>query len=258
MELAVRDSSHMEEIELSNRNTNMFDGAKLKRKRSIDGCDIPRKGNMMLQDKQIADSNTNSDIDINIDWAGGGYLITNLDNLKLVCSDGVSIEAKPFKRESGVVNGFYNNKFGIPIFESDSKTLEMVKEFCVARAYFQDYYAYHYPDSHEESLQKALNWCNSKFLEQYQSNFQATIKIIEAAFELEMISLIHLMMEAVIDLFSDMNEGDVYDFFPVHLINKDDDYEFEEMKSTLGLSVLFLKQMQRQVYLLVRYRTSQL
>ncbi|XP_071694315.1 uncharacterized protein [Rutidosis leptorrhynchoides] len=165
------------------------------------------------------DSEKPTDDDDDDDDGGGDD-----DEINIVCSDGVSIEAEPFKRESRVVQDAYEYNNGSKKVESNSEIIKVVKLFCEKRAKIQDHYA------HDQILfQQKLNKFYSKFRQSNQIN---ALHLMIAAFDLGMKSLIDLMMEDVDDMFTKMTSADeFYKIFKVNLNGqKDRKDKFEFMK----------------------------
>ncbi|XP_071686547.1 uncharacterized protein [Rutidosis leptorrhynchoides] len=152
----------------------------------------------------------------------------NLDlSLDLISSDGVRIDAEPFKRESSVVRFRYCNGFGIRLVESNINTLKKVQYYCTERAKIQnDNESYN-----EIHLQRRLECFSNRFLNEHRVD---AIDITIAAFELEIKSLVDLMIKDVDSMFSELtNEEKFYNIFFVNL----KEYcsgKFKSMKNTLA------------------------
>ncbi|XP_071712209.1 uncharacterized protein [Rutidosis leptorrhynchoides] len=194
-------SSEMEIGTSDNRYPNMCDGAKDKGgKTAIVDCKIPPKIDSDSDGDMYSDSD-DSDYD--------SYKEVVLTQ-KIHCKDDVWIDADPFKTESKLVQMRYRADHGcIREVESDSITLEMVKEFCEGRAKILD-------DAAEKENEKfdidLLNEFNSKFLQDHDA-----FQLIVAGFDLDIVSLIDLMMPEVVNLFTTKwTEDEVYDFFTVN------------------------------------------
>ncbi|XP_071733368.1 uncharacterized protein [Rutidosis leptorrhynchoides] len=179
-------------------------------KTAIDDCKILTKDSDMYS---YSDTDTDTDSDCELEQ--------HLD-----CKDGVRIDAAPFKTESKLVQMRYKAfAGGNKVLESDSKTLEMVKVFCEGRAKIMD-------DDYasEKFAQNKLNEFSSRFFQDYQTY---AIQLITAGFELDIISLIDLMMPEVVNLFTTkFTEHEVYKFFFVNFKDYTED-KFNVMKQDL-------------------------
>ncbi|XP_071694265.1 uncharacterized protein [Rutidosis leptorrhynchoides] len=207
-------------IETSYRKENMWDGAKVTRRAAsyddlweLTHNKIPRKENMKhLAATKVEKKSKNVKLDI-------------------VCSDGTWIDAEHFERESKVVQAGYKNDFGFIEVESNSEIIHKVELFCAIRTRIENCCPPNniYDDYGIHLLQLKLNVFNYKFL---QRNKIYALDLMIAAFDLEIKSLIDLMMKDVDDMFTKMTSDDeVYEFLYVNL-NGDynfDKYEFEDL-----------------------------
>ncbi|XP_071690092.1 uncharacterized protein [Rutidosis leptorrhynchoides] len=160
----------------------------------------------------------------NVQWEGKGEII----HLYLKCPDGV-IDAEPFKKLSLVVQYLYKYGIGFSQVESNRETLKYVAYFCIGYARIQKYIA-----SYDESFIKhKLNDFNNKFR---AIVIDDAINVIIAAFELEINSLIEVMIEDVDDMLTKMTSDECYNIFIMNLKEYSDkkSEKFNLMKNSLG------------------------
>ncbi|XP_071715913.1 uncharacterized protein [Rutidosis leptorrhynchoides] len=157
----------------------------------------------MQQDKQVAAAETDEEVESN----NNSKIIRKM---KIYCSDEIEIDGEPFKRESLVVQDTY--EYGsdcVDIREGDSELLLKVQFYCAERAKIQDDFA-----NDKTLIRQKLNEFNSYFR---QANQKHALDLMIAAFELEIRSLVDLMMDDVIDIFLKMTEDEAYKVLPVNL-----------------------------------------
>ncbi|XP_071717462.1 uncharacterized protein [Rutidosis leptorrhynchoides] len=130
--------------------------------------------------------------------------------MEIHCSDRIDIDGEPFKRESLVVQTNYNFGFAyVDRLQGNSELLLKVQFFCAERAKIHDDYA------HDETLLgQKLNEFNSKFR---QANQIHALDLMTAAFELEIRSLVDVLMDDVIDIFLKMTDDEAYKILYVNL-----------------------------------------
>ncbi|XP_071696259.1 uncharacterized protein [Rutidosis leptorrhynchoides] len=148
------------------------------------------------------------------------------EGVNIVCSDGISIDAEIFKRESIVAASRYEHDLCDIEVESNSKIIKKVEHFCGTRAMIQNYYAC--DDYHLQ--QKKLNSFNSNFR---QHNRIYALDLMIAAFDLQIRSLVDLMMEDVVDVFAKMTSDEAYKILFVNLTGEYKRGKFEFMKKGL-------------------------
>ncbi|XP_071695874.1 uncharacterized protein [Rutidosis leptorrhynchoides] len=148
--------------------------------------------------------------------------------MNIVCSDGISIDAELFEMESIVVSYCYEHDITIIEVESNSKIIKKVEHFCVTRAMIENYYAV---DKDYRLQQNKLNAFSSNFRQQNQIY---ALDIMIAAFDLEISSLVDLMMEDVDDMFTKMtNDNEVFDILFVNLYDEYSLDKYELMQDEL-------------------------
>ncbi|XP_071716673.1 uncharacterized protein [Rutidosis leptorrhynchoides] len=155
----------------------------------------------MQQDKQVA-AETDDEVESNNS--------KTIRKMEIYCSDGISIDGEPFKRESLVVQN--HCKFGFAYVENlkgNSELLLKVQFYCAERAKIQDNYS-----DDETVLRQKLDDFNSSFR---QENRIYALDLMTAAFELEIRSLVDVLMDDVIDVFLKMTDDEAYKILYVNL-----------------------------------------
>ncbi|XP_071693806.1 uncharacterized protein [Rutidosis leptorrhynchoides] len=127
----------------------------------------------------------------------------------IVCSDGIMIDGGIFEMESRMIQAYYYIGLTSIEVESNSEIIKKVEFFCKERVQICDHYR------HDQLLRRhKLNEFNSIF---YQLHRADALDLIIAAFDLNIISLMELMMEEVAHLISKMTTDEVYNIFSVNL-----------------------------------------
>nr|XP_043626185.1 uncharacterized protein LOC122597677 [Erigeron canadensis] len=139
----------------------------------------------------------------------------------LVCSDGVSIDAKSFAKESPTVRDAYEYHFKKLELEGQSDIIYKAREYCEGRAKIRNVPA----SSDDTMVLQKLDAFNSEFLKRNKTD---AIHLIIAACYLDIQSLMELLMEEVVDMLTKMTADEIYGIFHVNL-RKYNYYKFEAM-----------------------------
>ncbi|XP_071694187.1 uncharacterized protein [Rutidosis leptorrhynchoides] len=157
---------------------------------------------------------------------------SNRKKMDLVCIDCIRFDARLFYRESLKVQDNYKYKYydyDYFFVESKGDIVKKIEFFCVERAKIQNEYA------HDETLVRhKLNDFNSNFR---QANRMHALDLIYAAIDMQIRSLLDLMIEDVLDIFAKMTSDD--EAYKILYENLKDNYsyaDFDKMNKRVKLN----------------------